>query len=72
MMKVPSLEECQMQSTHAELSNQDKEKIKGVHLSETTEALAKTMLISGARGALKSVQERQNPTTLTKAIQITM
>jgi hypothetical protein len=35
-----------------------------------TETLAKTMFISGARGALKSVKVRQNLSSLTEAIQI--
>ena len=55
---------------HSELSNQDKDRIKGVRLSEGTETLAKTMFIIGAREALKSVLERQNPNSLTEAIQI--
>jgi len=50
--KVPNPEESQMPSVHSELSQQEKEQIKGAHLTET---LAKTMFISGARGALKSV-----------------
>jgi hypothetical protein len=38
-------------------------------VSEATEAPANTMFISGARGALKSVLVRQNPTSLTDVIQ---
>jgi hypothetical protein len=58
----------------SELSNQDKERIKEAHLSEATETLAKTMQnkTSGDRGVLKSVLVRQNPTSLTEAIQIAM
>ncbi len=67
MSKVPNPEESQMPSVHSELSQQEKEQIKETHLTET---LAKTMLISGARGALKSVQLWQNPSSLTEAIQI--
>jgi hypothetical protein len=55
MIKVPIPEDSQMPIAHSELSNQDKERIKGAHLSEATETLAKTMFISGVRGALKSV-----------------
>ena len=72
MIKVPSPEDSQMPIAHSELSNQDKERIKGAHLSEATETLAKTMFISGARRALKSVLVRQNPTSLTEAIQTAM
>jgi len=72
MIKVPIPEDSQMPIAHSELSNQDKERIKGAHLSEATETLAKTMFISGARGALKSVLVRQNPTSLTEAIQTAM
>jgi GTP cyclohydrolase FolE2 len=72
MIKVPSPEDSQMPIAHLELSNQDKERIKGAHLSEATETLAKTMFISGARGALKSVLVRQNPTNFTEAIQTAM
>jgi hypothetical protein len=74
MMKVPSPEESQMPSMQSELSNQDKERIKEAHLSEATETLAKTMQnkTSGDRGVLKSVLVRQNPTSLTEAIQIAM
>jgi hypothetical protein len=68
MKKVLSPEESQMPEAHSELSTQDKEQIKA-HMSEATESLAKTMFISGARGALKSVLVRQNHISLTEAIQ---
>ncbi len=41
-----------MPMAHSYLS--DKEQIKGAHLNEATETLAKTMIINGAKGALKS------------------
>ena len=69
MSEVPNPEESQMPQVHAELSRQDKEQIKEAHLNEATETLAKTMFINGARGALKSVLVRQNPSSLTEAIQ---
>ncbi len=69
MSEVPNPEESQMPQVHAELSWQDKEQIKEAHLNEATETLAKTMFIHGARGALKSVLVRQNPSSLTEAIQ---
>jgi hypothetical protein len=72
MKKVPSPEESQMPAAHSELSEQDKEQIKGAHLGEATETLAKTMFISGARGALKSVLVKQNRTGLKEGIQIGM
>jgi hypothetical protein len=70
MSEVPNPEESQMPQAHSELSRQDKEQIKEAHLNEATETLAKTMFISGACGALKSVLLRQNPSSLTEAIQI--
>ncbi len=70
MSEVPNPEESQMPQAHSELSRQDKVQIKEAHLNEATETLAKTMFISGARGALKSVLVRQNPSSLTEAIQI--
>jgi hypothetical protein len=70
MSEVLNPEENQMPQAHVELSRQDKEQIKEAHLKEATETLAKTMFISGARGALKSVLVRQNPSSLTEAIQI--
>jgi hypothetical protein len=45
MKKVPSPEESQMPAAQSELSEQDKEQIKGAHLGEATETLAKTMFI---------------------------
>jgi hypothetical protein len=50
-----------MPMVHAELSQQEKEQIKGAHLNKATETLAKTMFISEA---LKSVLVRQNPSSL--------
>jgi len=70
LSKVPNPEESQMPQAHSELSRQDKEQIKEAHLNEATETLAKTMFISGARGALKSVLVRLNPSSLTEAIRI--
>jgi hypothetical protein len=61
----PNPEESQMPQAHSELSRQDKEQIKEAHLNGPTETLAKTMFISGARGALESVLVRQNPSSLT-------
>jgi hypothetical protein len=46
MSKVPNPEESQM--PQSELSPQEKEQVKGAHLNEATETLAKTMFISGA------------------------
>jgi hypothetical protein len=69
MSEVPNPEESQMPQVHAELSGQDKEQIKEAHLNEATETLAKTMFINGDRWALKSVLVRQNPSSLTEAIQ---
>jgi hypothetical protein len=43
MKKVPSPEESQMRVAHSELLDQDKEQIKGAHLGEASETLAKTM-----------------------------
>ncbi len=42
---------------HFELLKQDKAQIKGAHLHEASETLAKTIFINGAKGALKSVLE---------------
>ncbi len=70
MSEVPNPEESQMPQAHSELSRQDKEQIKEANPNEATKTLAKTMFISGACGALKSVLVRQNPSSLTEAIQI--
>ena len=70
MSGVPNPEVSQMPQEHSELSPQEKEQIKGAHLNEATETLAKTMFISGAQGAPKSILVTQNPSNLTEAIQI--
>jgi hypothetical protein len=68
MQQVLSPEESQMPAAHSDISTQDKEQIKGAHLGEASETLAKTMFISEAGGALKSVIVRQNPTSFPEAI----
>ena len=44
--------------------------IKEAQLDEANETLAKTMVISGTKRALKSTLVRSNPNSLTEAIQI--
>jgi hypothetical protein len=44
MSKVPNPEESQMPTVHAQLSQQEKEQVKGAHLNEATETLAKQWL----------------------------
>ena len=58
MSEVPNPEESQMPQAHSELSRQDKEQIKEANPNEATKTLAKTMFISGACGALKSVLQK--------------